>query len=88
MQEVRASGVLLLAGSCGGTITLHQSRCAPCHLPHVDPAVDYSRAEVPDDLPCAICAEQHAETMLICDSCNQGFHMECLRPPLTAVPDR
>ncbi len=24
--------------------------------------------------------------MLLCDGCNQGWHMHCLRPPLRAVP--
>ena len=25
--------------------------------------------------------------MLICDHCNQGYHMSCLQPPLKEVPD-
>ena len=26
------------------------------------------------------------EKMLLCDGCDRGFHMFCLRPPLTVVP--
>ncbi|KAI1725451.1 PHD-finger domain-containing protein [Ditylenchus destructor] len=48
--------------------------------------------EVPFDAPyentaCEICHEMtHEHRMLICDSCDLGFHMHCLNPPLTSVP--
>ncbi|KAI1731946.1 PHD-finger domain-containing protein [Ditylenchus destructor] len=48
--------------------------------------------EVPFDPPyentaCEICHEMtHEHRMLICDSCDLGFHMHCLNPPLTLVP--
>ena len=28
----------------------------------------------------------HAEAMLLCDGCNQGYHIHCLNPPLRRVP--
>ena len=38
-------------------------------------------------LPCEICSQDTDDTkMLVCDSCNQGFHMFCLRPRLFEVP--
>eukprot|EP00959_Pyramimonas_sp_CCMP1952_P314569 6584810-Pyramimonas_sp.AAC.1 len=27
-----------------------------------------------------------AQTMLLCDICDRGWHMRCVRPPLRAVP--
>ncbi|XP_055593418.1 serine/arginine repetitive matrix protein 2-like [Uranotaenia lowii] len=36
---------------------------------------------------CQVCNRTDREdTMLLCDSCNLGYHMECLSPPLTEVP--
>ncbi|XP_055531478.1 PHD and RING finger domain-containing protein 1 [Wyeomyia smithii] len=36
---------------------------------------------------CEVCRRPDREdTMLLCDSCNLGYHMECLDPPLTEVP--
>jgi len=42
-----------------------------------------------DNLPCSICGqnvEDDDDKLLICDSCNEGFHMFCLDPPLEEVP--
>lgn len=42
-----------------------------------------------DNLPCEICKgnyENDDDHLLICDKCNNGFHMECLTPKLVAVP--
>lgn len=39
-------------------------------------------------LACEVCRlPDRAESMLVCDSCNRGFHMSCLTPPLEHVPD-
>ncbi|XP_050295033.1 bromodomain adjacent to zinc finger domain protein 1A isoform X2 [Anthonomus grandis grandis] len=36
---------------------------------------------------CRICRRQNdSENMLLCDSCNLGHHLYCLKPKLTAVP--
>lgn len=36
---------------------------------------------------CEVChMSDREESMLLCDSCNGGYHMECLVPPLTEVP--
>jgi hypothetical protein len=41
-----------------------------------------------NDLECRICGEQEpADTMLICDKCDQGYHCECTDPPLPAIPE-
>lgn len=37
---------------------------------------------------CEVCnSSEREETMLLCDSCNAGYHMECLVPPLTEIPE-
>ncbi|XP_018328238.1 PHD and RING finger domain-containing protein 1 isoform X2 [Agrilus planipennis] len=41
-----------------------------------------------DSLACEFCGStENDHTMLLCDGCNLGFHMECLEPPLTQLPD-
>lgn len=42
---------------------------------------------VEDDEACQVCGRTDGEaTMLICDGCNEGYHLACLQPPLSAVP--
>ena len=37
---------------------------------------------------CKLCSKDtDAGTMLECDACLCGFHLHCLDPPLSAVPD-
>lgn len=37
---------------------------------------------------CIVCGiSANADDLLICDACDKGFHMECLDPPLTALPE-
>ena len=41
-----------------------------------------------DDILCELCGTgDSADSVLLCDLCNRGFHMECLMPPLTQVPE-
>jgi len=36
---------------------------------------------------CEICeSPEREDVMLLCDSCNQGYHMDCLDPPLDEIP--
>ena len=40
------------------------------------------------DIACELCGSgENDESVLLCDNCNRGFHMECLSPPLTSVPE-
>lgn len=41
-----------------------------------------------DDCPCQKCGKSdHPEWILLCDSCDNGWHCSCLRPPLMVVPE-
>ncbi|XP_027263494.1 remodeling and spacing factor 1 isoform X2 [Cricetulus griseus] len=41
-----------------------------------------------DDEPCKKCGlPNHPELILLCDSCDSGYHTACLRPPLMIIPD-
>ncbi|KAG7254448.1 hypothetical protein CRUP_022648, partial [Coryphaenoides rupestris] len=42
----------------------------------------------PNDEPCKHCGlPNHPELILLCDSCDNGYHTACLRPPLMIIPD-
>ncbi|XP_037819834.1 uncharacterized protein LOC119609195 [Lucilia sericata] len=44
--------------------------------------------EEEDVTNCEVCNRPDREdVMLLCDHCNQGYHMDCLSPPLTEVPE-
>ncbi|KAK1161594.1 PHD and RING finger domain-containing protein 1-like isoform X1 [Acipenser oxyrinchus oxyrinchus] len=40
-----------------------------------------------DNTQCEVCGRSDREDrLLLCDGCDAGYHMECLNPPLNAVP--
>ncbi|XP_029922334.1 remodeling and spacing factor 1 isoform X2 [Myripristis murdjan] len=44
--------------------------------------------EVPNEDACTHCGlPNHPELILLCDSCDSGYHTACLRPPLMLIPD-
>jgi hypothetical protein len=87
VADVRDSGVLILQGRCGTTMAEHMKDCAPCHLAHIDPTIDPTLVPISDDLPCEVCGSpDDSESMLLCDNCNRGFHMQCCSPPMTVIP--
>lgn len=44
--------------------------------------------ELEDVTNCEICGRPDREdVMLLCDQCNQGYHMDCLSEPLTEIPE-
>jgi len=86
--EVRPSGVLILQGRCGTKQAVHSSQCAPCHLPNVDPAVDWSLGRPAATAVCERCGQgdQQQQQLIFCDNCNGGWHLSCCQPPLQRVP--
>jgi hypothetical protein len=88
VKEVRESGVLVLQGKCGRTVSIHTSQCAPCHLPYVDTTINHELARPGPHHPCHGCKfADRANAMLLCDACGLAWHMFCLVPALTKVPE-
>ena len=84
---IKPSGVLELMGRCGTVIMRHNTSCAPCHLPNIDSSIDPTLARPIKDLPCSKCGDPgRPESMLLCDACNSGWHLQCLEPPLREPP--
>ncbi|GIL64960.1 hypothetical protein Vafri_18816 [Volvox africanus] len=53
-----------------------------------DEGEDEGESEGYDDTMCAKCGGGDLpDTILLCDICDEGYHMACLEPPLKAVPD-
>jgi hypothetical protein len=89
VREVKPSGVLVLQGRCGGVTAVHMSRCTPCHLPNISPAIDWSLGKPPAEAVCEQCgsdAETPANKLIFCDNCNSGWHLHCCQPELSKVP--
>jgi transposase InsO family protein len=87
IREVR-DGVLVIHGKCGTLAEVHSTNCAPCHLANINPAIDSSLRDIPDSHVCRICRLQdRGDVMLICDGCQRGYHLDCLDPPLTSIPE-
>ncbi|CAH0558854.1 unnamed protein product [Brassicogethes aeneus] len=41
-----------------------------------------------EDTPCQKCGKSdHPEWVLLCDSCDNGWHCSCLKPPLLVIPE-
>jgi len=84
--EVRPSGRLVVEGMCGSQAEVRSEHCAPCHLPHLQGAVDPVLAFDPSTV-CEVCSREKPKALLLlCDNCNRGIHTVCLQPPLDAVP--
>jgi hypothetical protein len=87
VREVLGSGVLLLEGRDGKFWKDHTRNCAPCHLPHIDGTVHPGTSHISAGLKCRLYGSpKRAATMVICDVCSTGWHLECLTPPLSKVP--
>ena len=68
-------------------MTEHSKNVALCYQPDMDDEVDLTMTYVLRYHPCEVCGRADGEpTMLVCDVCSKGYHMECLDPPLTKMP--
>ncbi|KAK3289362.1 hypothetical protein CYMTET_3199 [Cymbomonas tetramitiformis] len=60
---------------------------APCHL-QVKDQYDCSAAIPSKHLACEKCKKTDGEaSMMLCDTCDRGYHIWCLEPTLDGVPD-
>jgi bromodomain adjacent to zinc finger domain protein 1A len=56
------------------------------HLQTLDESIAWSKSVM--NAKCRLCNRKgDAEKMLLCDSCDRGHHIYCLRPPLSVIPD-
>lgn len=89
VKEVRDTGVLILQGRCGRTLSRHVTQCAPCHLPGVDTTLHPELQAESQEASCEQCgslASTQENPMLLCDACDAGWHIQCLPTPLSEVP--
>lgn len=55
------------------------------HLFTFENSVEWSKSVL--NLRCRICRRKgDAETMLLCDGCNRGYHSTCLKPAIEVIP--
>jgi len=55
IKVIRHSGLLELQGANGCIIRDHSKKCAPCHLPNLDPTIVMSTSIPPFDYPRHVC---------------------------------
>nr|CAH7721397.1 unnamed protein product [Callosobruchus chinensis] len=57
-------------------------------IPVEKPSLENFENIIDDPTFCVICGSRdHEDRMLLCDGCDQGFHMYCLEPPLDNIPE-
>ena len=87
--RIKSDYALVLRGRDRRVINDHARNTAPCYLPDVSDEFVPARVVPEADHRCEIWHRIDSPfTMLLCDECNMGYHMECLTPPLTEVPPR
>ena len=87
VERVGPMGVAILVGRDLSRVRRRIEQLVPCHLPDIDPITDARLQRPAADLSCEVCASPHDEVrMLLCDACGTGWHLQCLDPPLSAVP--
>lgn len=85
---INETGTLVLQGRDGKKLAANVLNCAPCHHPRVVDEIVRVQQRPGPWLECQVCKFPDQEAaMLMCDSCDCGWHMHCLTPPLTAIPD-
>ncbi|KAK3281814.1 hypothetical protein CYMTET_10410 [Cymbomonas tetramitiformis] len=86
IKELPNDGTAVLQSRCGSTCNAHCSQIAICHLPDIDPTITYNLDDN-EDARCQVCKKaDRPASILLCDDCNQGYHLACLQPKLTRVP--
>jgi hypothetical protein len=87
IKAIRPLGVLEFQGVDGRTIHDHSKNCAPYHLLNLDFTIITSTWIPPLDYPCQVCPKiNNVDQVLLCDNCNGGYHILCLKTELTQIP--
>eukprot|EP00975_Prorocentrum_lima_P039744 8350495-Prorocentrum_lima.AAC.1 len=85
---IKPSGVAILEGADGSRTTDNVSNLSPCSLPNLVHDLQPHTSRRVKDAQCQVCHRvDQAESMLLCDQCNCGWHMQCLQPVVTSIPE-
>jgi len=85
--EVRASGVVLLEGSDAARCTRQLKDVGHCPLPILDDKLYPGRYYRGASKHCEGCGRRdNGAVMVLCDTCQGGFHLWCMDKPLAKVP--
>ena len=77
----------MLRGRDGRMITDHAFNTALCYVLDVSDEYDPPKVRPDADHRCEVYRQiDSLDTMMLCDGCNLGYHMECLTPSILEVP--
>ncbi|KAK3235925.1 hypothetical protein CYMTET_53919 [Cymbomonas tetramitiformis] len=87
LVKIQRDGVVVLEDATKLKEKRTVQSIAPCHL-QVKDQYDCSAAVPSRHLACEVCRKADGEAeMLLCDTCNKGYHLWCLTPALDEVPE-
>ena len=85
--QIKPDYTLVLRDRDGRMMSDRARSTTPCYLPDVSDEYDPAKVRPEADHRCEVCRRMDSQdTMLLCDGCNLGYHMECLTPPMLEVP--
>ena len=85
--ELRASGVVILEGSDAARCTKQMKDVAHCPLPILDTTLHPGRYFRGASKKCQQCGTPgDGKNMVLCDGCQEAYHIYCMRVPLLARP--
>ena len=85
--ELRASGVVILEGSDAARCTKQMKDVAHCPLPILDTTLHPGRYWRGASKKCQQCGlPNDGKNMVLCDGCQEAYHVYCMRVPLLAPP--
>ena len=87
LVKIQRDGVVVLEDSARTREKSTVQNIAPCHL-QVKDEYDLTKSKPSKHLACEHCKRMDGEAfMLLCDTCNKGYHTWCLEPALDSVPE-
>ena len=86
--ELRSSGVVVLEGSDAARVQRQVKDISHSSLPILDPTLHPEKFYRGPNLHCKVCGcRNHPRQMVLCEGCNEGYHIWCMEPPLMRVPE-